>query len=303
VGTIACGGKQYAGAVTSHTRNSNRQPTITNVLSDVDITSDVVGDGTHGGIVGVSDAEFHMTNCIFVGSITSETTSNCGGLIGWCGSPCHAANCVQAGSISIADGDNNVVARNPTGFRAENIYYVEPFGAIPGGLTQIDASLLKSGELAYNLNGDQTNIQWTQAIGTDEYPYPFPGHGQVYAQPSGGFRCDGMPLGNTTYTNTKVDVTRPDHVFNGGFCDNCHTYDVNYMQPNADGYYELATGKDLAWFSHLVTEGQDGAKNAILTKDIEMEEADNELFMVIARNESYPFTGHFDGQFHTISNL
>ena len=303
VGTIACGGKQYAGAVTSHTRNSNRQPTITNVLSDVDITSDVVGDGTHGGIVGVSDAEFHMTNCIFVGSITSETTSNCAGLIGWCGSPCHAANCVQAGSISIADGDNNVVARNPTGFRAENIYYVEPFGAIPGGLTQIDASLLKSGELAYNLNGDQTNIQWTQAIGTDEYPYPFPGHGQVYAQPSGGFRCDGMPLGNTTYTNTKVDVTRPDHVFNGGFCDNCHTYDVNYMQPNADGYYELATGKDLAWFSHLVTEGQDGAKNAILTKDIEMEEADNELFMVIARNESYPFTGHFDGQFHTISNL
>ncbi|MCR4921911.1 MAG: hypothetical protein K5945_09465, partial [Bacteroidaceae bacterium] len=303
VGTIACGGKQYAGAVTSHTRNSNRQPTITNVLSDVAITSDVVGDGTHGGIVGVSDAEFHMTNCIFVGSITSETTSNCAGLIGWCGSPCHAANCVQAGTISIADGDNNVVARNPTGFRAENIYYVEPFGAIPGGLTQIDASLLTSGELAYNLNGDQSNIQWTQTIGTDEYPYPFQGHGQVYAQPSGGFRCDGTPLGSTVYTNTPVEVNLPDHVFNGGFCDNCHTYDVNYMQPNADGYYELATGKDLAWFSHMVTEGQDGAKNAILTKDIEMEEADNELFMVIARNESYPFTGHFDGQFHTISNL
>ena len=75
------------------------------------------------------------------------------------------------------------------------------------------------------------------------------------------------------------------------------------MKITADGFYELATGRELAWFSHKVSDEKKGGLNALLKNDITMTDADNALFTGIGNAVDAAFTGTFDGQFNTIDNL
>ena len=40
-----------------------------------------------------------------------------------------------------------------------------------GGITTISEEKLKSGEIAYKLNGNQSDGTWGQVIGTEDYPH------------------------------------------------------------------------------------------------------------------------------------
>ena len=304
-GTIAAGTKQFAAAVTSHTRNLGRTPSISNVASNVAITSTVEGDGTHGGLIGVNEVESRVSNSIFLGSITSTLTNNCGGLIGWCSSPCFISDAIQAGTISIASGDNNTIARNPSNLRMENVYYVTANGDTPGGITQItNTDDLKSGKITFEFNkSNTTDPAWRQNLGTDLYPMPISSHAIVYAAPAEGFRCDGMPQGETSYTNEASASTIPPHTFADGFCQVCSTYDPDFLKPDADGFYQLKSGRDLAWFSHKVSDGKQGSLSAKLMNDINMTDEDNAVFVSIANSSDAAYSGTFDGQGYTISNL
>ena len=304
-GTIAAGTKQFAAAVTSHTRNLGRTPSISNVASNVAITSTVEGDGTHGGLIGVNAVESRVSNSILLGSITSTLTNNCGGLIGWCSSPCFISDAIQAGTISIASGDNNTIARNPGNLRMENVYYVTANGDTPGGITQItNTDDLKSGKITFELNkSNTTDPAWRQNLGTDLYPMPISSHAIVYAAPAEGFRCDGMPQGETSYTNEASASTIPPHTFADGFCQVCSTYDPDFLKPDADGFYQLKSGRDLAWFSHKVSDGKQGNLSAKLMNDINMTDEDNAVFVSIANSSDAAYSGTFDGQGYTISNL
>ncbi len=303
-GNISTAG-QFAGAITSHTRSEGgRNAHLTNVVSTIDINSTHSGDGTHGGIIGVSDSECWMENCIFTGSIVSENTTNCGGLVGWANGVVHATNCAQIGVMAVVEDDNSdTFSRNNTSFRHENSYYLNPFGKVPGGAVQITEDDIRSGALAFMLNKNSSSVLWTQNIGEDEFPLPFPTRSQVYAQPTGGYRCDGLPLGDVNYTNTPQTVVIPDHQFHDGFCDVCSTFDMDYqLTMDADSVYQISNGRELAAFGHIVTDRLETAAKAALTADIDMEEY-NQYFTSIAREEKAPFTGHLNGQFHTISNL
>ena len=304
-GTIDTGTKQFAAAVTSHTRNANRTPSISNVASNVAITSAKEGDGTHGGLIGVNEVESRISNSIFLGSITSSITNNCGGLIGWCSSPCFISDAIQAGTISIASGDNNTIARNPGNLRMENVYYVTANGDTPGGITQItNTDDLKSGKITFELNkSNTTDPAWRQNLGTDLYPMPISSHAIVYAAPAEGFRCDGKPQGETSYTNEASASTIPPHTFADGFCQVCSTYDPDFLKPDADGFYQLKSGRDLAWFSHKVSDGKQGNLSAKLMNDINMTDEDNAVFVSIANSSDAAYSGTFDGQGYTISNL
>ena len=300
VQATAAGGASVCG------QPQNNAALIENVLSTVNIISTRQGDGTHGGFVGRSNTQITLRNCIFAGSITSpeRTTNNCAGLVGWASNPTFVDNCVVAATFDLADGDNNTFARNPTNLRMTErpLYYLNANGAIPAGTIQIFEEDLTSGALAYKLNGDQSKIDWTQTLGTDDFPVPFLGHQQVYANPSGGYRCDGEPLGSVSYSNTEVPRILPDHQFVDGFCSVCNNKtDLEWLQPNADGFYEVPTGRELAWLSHKVLEGGDGHLNILLTADIDMTDH-NDLFHPIG-SEKIPYTGHFDGQHHVISNF
>lgn len=62
-----------------------------------------------------------------------------------------------------------------------------------GGITTISEEKLKSGEIAYKLNGDQSDGTWGQVIGTEDYPHFRKYSKTVYYDPATG-----------TYSNNKA---------------------------------------------------------------------------------------------------
>jgi len=174
---------------------------------------------------------------------------------------------------------------------------------------------LPTGEVCYALNGDQSEIGWYQTLGSDEAPVLDPTHKQVYM--NGRLHCNGDVYEGAVYSNENTGVTQDDHNIVDGFCTYCGLYDENYLSPNADGYYEIATAKQLMWFEMKVNKGVLDAK-AILTADIDFadvmpEGADPEETQIewtpigdwgaTRGTGSAGFQGHFDGQGHTIKNL
>ena len=174
---------------------------------------------------------------------------------------------------------------------------------------------LPTGEICYALNGDQSEIGWYQTLGVDEAPVLDSTHKQVYM--NGRLHCNGDVYEGAVYSNENTGVTQDEHNIVDGFCDYCGLYDENYLTPNADGYYEIATAKQLMWFEMKVNKGVLDAK-AILTADIDFadvmpEGADPEETLIewtpigdwgaTRGTGSAGFQGHFDGQGHTIKNL
>ena len=82
-GTITTDGKLAAG-IASRMCSSK----IWGCVSSVTIISSVVGDGTHGGLVAVSENEYSgLTGCVFDGVIcctAPNLTNSCAGFVGWC---------------------------------------------------------------------------------------------------------------------------------------------------------------------------------------------------------------------------
>ena len=302
--------KKFAAGLVGHA-NSTPVNYLKNILVDVQIISTIEGDGTHGTIIGVPNAETYMTNCISVGSITTPNglTDMCGGLVGYAGAATHLRNCAFLGNLDVAFNityDSDIISRNSGNCTFENVYYLQdlmPGVSAPKAVTQTTQDNVKNGILAYQLNGDQEEIGIWQTIGTDPYPTPIKGQSQqVYASPSGGYRCDGKPLGSVTYSNTFSERVIPDHTWDGTFCSVCGVFNSDFKQPNADGFYELATAKDLVWFSYKVNKEGNADAKALLTDDITMEDEDNAQFQPIG-NVSVKYIGTFDGQFHRIHNL
>ncbi len=302
--------KKFAAGLVGHA-NSTPVNHLTNILVDVQISSTLDGDGTHGTIIGVPNAETYLTNCISVGGISTPTgtTDMCGGLVGYAGAATHLRNCAFLGNMDVAFNityDSDIISRNSGNCTFENVYYLQdlmPGVSAPKAVTQTTEDAVKNGVLAYQLNGNQENIGIWQTIGTDPYPTPIKGQSQqVYASASGGYRCDGKPLGSVTYSNDFSERVIPDHTWEGVFCQVCGVFNTDYKQLNADGFYELASGKDLVWFAMKVNrEGKADAK-AVLTEDITMEDEDNAQFEPIG-NATVKYIGTFDGQFHRIHNL
>ena len=193
-------------------------------------------------------------------------------------------------------------------------------GGCDGGSDKLAATCfttdkLATGEICYALNGDQSEIGWYQTLGTDEAPVLDSTHKQVYM--NGRLHCNGDVYEGAVYSNENTGVTQDDHNIVDGFCTYCGLYDENYLTPNADGFYEIATARQLMWFEMLVNKGTLNA-NAILTADIDFadvmpEDADPEETQIewtpigdwgaTRGTSSAGYKGHFDGQGHTIKNL
>ena len=174
---------------------------------------------------------------------------------------------------------------------------------------------LATGAVCYALNGDQTEIGWYQTLGTDEEPTLDNTHGQVYMV--GRKHCNGDIYADATYSNTYTEITQDDHDPVDGFCSYCGLYYEDFFTPNADGFYEIANARQLAWFEMKVNKGALDA-NAILTADIDFadlmpEGANPEETEIVwvpigdwgntRGTGSAAFKGHFDGQGHNILNF
>lgn len=178
--------QKFASTVAASTQENSR---ISNITSHVNIISETVGDGTHGGLVGVVNGYTTIDNCLFDGSITGSATNSCGGLVGWHNAAGKITNCLQIADLQVDAANSNTIGRAPTKFVALNTYYKNALGDLAG--TQATEEQLKSGEICYLLNhGNTENPVWFQNIGTDEHPVLDATHQTVGKTKDGAFTND-----------------------------------------------------------------------------------------------------------------
>ena len=89
---------------------------------------------------------------------------------------------------------------------------------------------LADGKICYQLNTDQSKVNWVQNIGTDPFPVPAAfGSGQVYA--SGVTSCKGTSAEALTYTNTRSNVVNTAHKFDKyGICTTCGCFNFHAFE-------------------------------------------------------------------------
>ena len=277
--------------------------TIQNCVSSVNIESDFNDDAAYAGIAfRGSAAGCVVKDCIYTGTINAPYAFNMAGILGFTGSDCSStvSNCLFMGTIigdpKSTDYPSYTISRNPGTSTVENCYYMNGFGTANEGSTEVTEEQIASGEVAFLLNGDQKDIQWTQKIGEDSYPVPFLTRGIVYA--NGSLKCDGKtPVEGTTlsYSNTEGS-TIEDHHFEKGFCTECGTPDLTFATL-VDGFWQIGTAEQLVWFAKKVNYG-DTKDNALLTATIDLSEVMDEFPMI--GTTSKKFEGILDGQTHTV---
>lgn len=278
--------------------------TIQNCISSVNIESTFVGDAAYGGIAfRGSAAGCVIKDCLYTGTINAPECFNIAGILGFTGSDCSStvSNCLFMGTINASaqgsDYPSYTISRNPSVSTVQNCYYMNGFGTPNEGSVEVTAEQIASGEVAFLLNGNQLDIQWTQNLPDDSYPIPLPTRGVVYA--NGSLKCDGKtPVDGTTvtYSNTEGS-TIEDHNFENGFCTVCGTPDLT-MADLIDGFWQIATAEQLVWFAKKVNYG-DTKDNAMLVADIDLSDVMDEFPMI--GTTSKKFEGIFDGKYHTVT--
>ena len=331
--TGSVSGNSYVGGVVGTNRG-----TVENCYN----TGTVSGASQVGGVVGSNDAGT-VQNCYNTGSVNGSryytggviglniggTTENCyntgtvsgiesvGGVVGYNYNRGTTKNCYNVGSVSGESYVGGVVGENGSS-TVENCYYLT--GTASGGINGADAAgqaeaksaaQFASGEVAYLLNGDQTEIVFGQTLGKDDAPTL--GGKQVYElDPT----CNADQV--KAYSNVYLDP--PAHAFVNGFCTECDAFQPAVYNEEK-GYYEISNAGQLYWFAGLVngtlTDGtaQNTSANAVLTADIVVNEdvlaesgalnGTGEGFRVWAPigNGDSQYAGTFDGNGHTVSGL
>lgn len=262
------------------------------------------GDATIGGIGAYMHDTGKISNCAFYGSIETPNANGNGGLLGYAngGDNNKIEYCVVAATLSYTN--EHLFARNTNSITS--CYYVNT-GKTYSNATEVTATQVASGELAYMLNGNSSdNVTWYQKLGTDADAQPLPfGTDATKVYANGDLYCDGTSKGTGSFSNTEGS-NRDAHIYNDwGFCGNKNGSNVqcNALQPDfmttVSGVFEIANEKQLNWFAHYVCEGNltDDVK---LMNDIDMANVNG--FPGIG-NESNAYKGTFDGQKHHIKNM
>ena len=285
---------QYAGSIAGRFYGNGQK--IRNVFSDITINSTKSGDNTTGGFVGITAVNAAFENCIYAGDINGiEGTTCLGGLIGWANGSNHLTNCAFLGTMTNAGGDSHTISRNNGNANCTNVYSLNEYNNSDAGkYTKTTADAVASGELAYLLNGKEGGVErFYQLIGTDEYPMPIAKEGAtVYAIVANGYRCDGTPLGDATFTNTETTPVIPAHQFDA----DCICTVCGNMETDEEGYYKIVSGRGLALFAELVNGGQTSLKGRVYN-DIDYTAYPKGFI----GTESKKFSGTFDGQMYTIT--
>ena len=276
--------------------------TFENTIVLTSINSNCGNNASNAAFIGYTKYPTTFTNCVSAYQVTGTDAYN-HGFIGWIGSSAATTfnNCI---SIMQSELPNTMSFANPTGsISAKNCYSYQqngdPDNAL-GGTAYTNVSALGSGEVCYLLNKGAGKTVFYQTLGEDSYPVPFDTHKQVYG--NGNVRCDGTLLdGELTYSNVE-ETTVPPHVDVDGRCSVCNNLLPDHIAVDENGFYPLATAKDVEWFAALVNEAQLTTIKGKLTADIDYEGVEN-AHTPIGLNTTYKFNGEFDGQGHSIKNM
>lgn len=167
-GTIKTAEKFAAGIAMK--TSSKTKATIEKCISDVTIQSTVSGDATHGGFIGVAHGTVYINSCAFTGAIKGSSTHSCGGIIGYIKGSADIRKSYVAASFGIKDTNCNTICRNGKLAHVIDCYYLNKIGSSINGASQKSKEAFASGEVAYLLQGKQSEAIWGQTIGIDSYP-------------------------------------------------------------------------------------------------------------------------------------
>ena len=277
--------------VTDKTEAGFFSRTFQAVIKNLGIVNATVTNFSEDGITvraGVMGGECHASNvynCFTAGNLVVETDHDqAGGLFGEAAST-NLYNCYTTASTLASSGATtncfvNAAAEAPTG------------------------------ALAFRINETLEEPVYFQNLPGDEYPVLDPTHGVVYA--GGRINCAGEMTEVTFSNDPNATYERDSHEFgDDDLCIHCGET-IDACEVDKEGYYLIATGKNLAWFSNHVNKGNEGAK-ARMTADVDMTGIDftpiglwcNTPDEEKTGNEApnRRFSGVFDGQGHVIRNL
>lgn len=273
-----------------------------NVVVTATIYADCGSNASNAAFVGYTANPVTFTNCVSAYKATGVNEYN-HGFVGWVSRSAAMTftNCV---SIMQSELPNSASFANPAGSSSMNNCYSYQQDLDPSnpaaGVTYLTQDMMASGELCYLLCKNAGTAVFYQNLGEDAYPVPFASHKQVYG--NGNVRCDGTPLdGDLTYSNENT-TPQPQHTDVDGRCSVCGSLLPDHIATDAEGYYPLATVKDVEWFTSLVNESHMTTIKAKLTADIDYEGVEN-AHTPIGPNTTYKFNGVFDGQGHRIKNM
>ena len=307
----------YAGSISGE----GRQTAIRNVYSDINITFSDTGDRTSGGLLGMIRNTKSIENCIYAGDLNIPRDievggcARVGGVAGWTHTQCTVTNVAILGHLNGAgcpdengtgDTENSMnIARNPGNIIAENVYVAHPITSSYVRDLEVNSKKfthyqneegIANGELAFFLNSMKSGLdRFFQLIGTDPVPMPFEKEGALVYANAPEYRCDGTPLGETTYSNTYTgEPVIPDHHYVNGFCTVCGKFQDDLLAP-VDGYFEIHDASEFVWWCQYANFHSDAKLK--LMEDIDMA-GYNDDFVPVGL-----FVGEFDGQGHTFSNV
>ena len=209
--------------------------------------------------------------------------------------------CWNIGEVTGVDGNGyNLIRRNSNIVPRNIIDLCTTNGGNQGKVAVINTEdPISSGELCYLLNGDQTNIVYTQTLGEDAMPVYGTTSKQVYQ--AGTKDCSGAAVGGINYNNVSGETIQLDHQISDeiGMCSVCHT---QFQAPElVDGWYELKNAGNVEWFGQQIAGGNLTLK-AKLVNDIDFLSIEN-LHSPIGPNAANKFNGTFDGQGYRIKNM
>ena len=263
------------------------------------------------GCVENTKVGLQIINCWNKGNITGlagESAAICG----WTGTAAEgitkvAKGCWNIGEVTGIDGNGYNMFRvgkisstlSPT---PENIVDLcQTNGGNQGKVTVNTDNPIASGELCYLLNEDQTEIVFTQTIGTDAMPVYGTSRSQVYFDAT--INCMGEKVSGVGFTNNKSTTTVLDHEISDeiGMCKVCHT---QFQEPatDGDGYYLLKNAGNVEWLSAKVATSGGAEFLVRMENDIDFLGIEN-LHSPIGPNVGNKFKGVFDGQGHRVKNL
>ena len=185
------------------------------------------GTNTVGGIVGYADGSnniiSHVLNSGKIQSKGAET--NTGGILGYVNYAGFKINhCLNVGSVSGAEAySGQIMGRQVKAMTTlpSDLYYLDgnklsAFGTETEstsavGATAVSAEQLASGEICYNLNGDQEEIIWFQTLESDAYPVLLGDHLQVWKYDD--LYSNDSPDGIFEIQNSKFKIQNEDEVY------------------------------------------------------------------------------------------
>ena len=208
-GAIKSSGRTLSGLV----GNALGTTTISNCVSDVNITSGHKTGACEvaGMIAYVNDyAEVDITDCVVKGTLNATENEGKKGMAGFVyfqTGRCTLTNCLYLGTSNVTDKGYTFADKATT---LKNCYYLKPCGKAQGA--PVTAEQLKSGEVAYKLQGGRTDkCYWAQQLGKMPDFYNAADKSKAnyvyYDAAKKGWSCDDFRLTDGTAMPIGLDFT------------------------------------------------------------------------------------------------